>query len=359
MFWRKGLELADLWLQEIMLEDNQSKSIEVMEWSNRTTLDIIGAAAFGVELDSLSHPGNPLRKAYSSIFTYSLKSRIFHGLSTMFMVPLSANREMMQARETILKAAGEIVSDKYHESHSTDNDIMALIIKDNKKQAADEESELSFENLRDQVMSFLGAGHDTTATGVAWTLHLLSKHSDIQESLRAELRQYIPALFDPVTGQDETQIMSADLDQLPYLDNVCRESLRYIPPIPHTSRRLVNMDQLGGYDMPGGTVIHIMANAIHRLPQFWGDTANTFDPERWNHLPRDQSAYAYMTFLHGPRGCIGRKFAETEMKVLLACLLSRFHFARAERVVDPEDCKMWRLVLKARDGITLNVSLLP
>lgn len=70
------------------------------------------------------------------------------------------------------------------------------------------------------------------------------------------------------------------------------------------------------------------------------------------------SANAFMAFLHGPRGCIGRKFAESEMKVLLTCLLSRFSFAREELAVDQEDFKMWRLVLRPRDCITLKVSLL-
>ena len=363
VFWRKGLTLSNMWSQEIESGNDSSKSFEILDWLNRTTLDVIGAAAFGVNFGSLAHPESPIRKAYQLVFQWDLRSRIFHALSAVYPIPkslpLKTNLDLNRACETLNKIASEIVSDKYSETNSTDKDIIALIVKDNIKRANNGEAEMSFEVMRDQVLTFIGAGHDTTATGVAWTLHLLSKHPHVQEKLRAEIQEYVPSLFDPVARQDEKKVMNVDLDQLPYLENVCRESLRYIPPIPNTCRRLVNADRLGGYDIPGGSTVYIFANAIHRLPQFWGDTADTFDPERWNHLPRDFSPNAYMTFLHGPRGCIGRKFAETEMKVLMACLLSRFRFERDESTIDQEEFKMWRLVLRPRDGITLKVSLLP
>lgn len=94
-------------------------------------------------------------------------------------------------------------------------------------------------------MTFLGAGHDTTATGVAWTLHMLSKHHDVPKKLRAEIQEFLPFLFDPNTREDPEHFVNADADRLPYLDNVCRESLRYIPPIPMTVRQAVAEDKLG------------------------------------------------------------------------------------------------------------------
>ena len=125
-----------------------------------------------------------------------------------------------------------------------------------------------------------------------------------------------------------------------------------------TVRQTIAADRLGGYDIPAGTTVYIHANAIHRLPSFWGDTANTFDPDRWDHLPADHTSNAFMTFLQGPRGCIGRKFAETEMKCLVICLLSMYRFEPDFTVDNPELWKMWRLVLRPKDGISCMVSLL-
>ncbi|KAK6820869.1 hypothetical protein PG995_003485 [Apiospora arundinis] len=92
------------------------------------------------------------------------------------------------------------------------------------------------------------------------------------------------------------------------------------------------------------------------MPEYWGKTANEFDPDRWDDLPKSYTANAFMTFLQGPRGCIGRKFAETEMKILLCCVLSMYEFKRDVNVEDPESLKMWRLVLRPRDGVSVKVT---
>ena len=166
----------------------------------------------------------------------------------------------------------------------------------------------------------------------------------------------MPFLFDVTKRYNTEELTKADVDLLPYLDDVCREALRYIPSIPMTVRQTRADDHLGGYFVPAGTTVYLLANAINRLPSYWGPTANVFDPDRWRNLPETYTTNAFMTFLQGPRGCIGRKFAEVEMKTLLCCLLSKFVFERDFSVEDPENLKMWRLVLRPRDGVSLNVS---
>lgn len=362
IFWRKALLLSRLWERDMIAEKVRTKSIEVLEWLNRTTLDIIGEAGFGTDLDSLEHPETPIREAYRLVFAFDIGSRVLHGLAAFIPItkylPAKMNRDMLESRNIIISKATDIVRQKHKATHAKDKDIIALIVKDNMKMEAAGEASLSFETMRDQVMTFLGAGHDTTATGVAWTLHLLSTHPDIQQRVRDEIKQYYPFLFDPATRNDVERLSAIDADRLHYLDNVCRESLRYIPPIPMTVRQSLADDKLGGYDVPAGTTVYIHANAIHRLPSFWGDNADAFDPDRWDHLPADHTSNAFMTFLQGPRGCIGRKFAETEMKSLVICLLSMYRFERDLKTDDPELWKMWRLVLRPRDGVTCMVSQL-
>ncbi|KAI1325231.1 cytochrome P450 78A3 [Xylariaceae sp. FL0255] len=362
VFWQKSLLLAKLWRDEMTAEKVSTKSFEILEWLNRTTLDIIGSAGFGYDINSLENPETPIREAYRLVFAFDILSRMLHGIQAFIPaskhIPAKMNRDMETSRAIIVDKATEIISEKQEEAETNTNskDILALVARDNKKMKEMGEEGLSFETMRDQVMTFLGAGHDTTATGVAWTIHLLSTHPVIQSRLREEIKDFLPFLFNKQTRFDPEQIASADVDQLPYLDNVCRESLRYIPPIPMTVRQSLEDDVLGDYKVPAGTVVYVLANAINRLPMYWGPTADEFDPDRWDDLPSTFTANAFMTFLQGPRSCIGRKFAETEMKILLCCLLSMYEFKRDETTENPEDWKMWRLVLRPKNGVTVKAT---
>lgn len=364
VFWQKSLLLAKLWEEEMATDKVNTKCFEVLDWLNRTTLDIIGQAGFGSSINSLENPEAPLREAYRMVFAFDFVSRALHGLAAYVPstqhIPAKMNRDMLSARDIIIKAATRIITEKEAQAEKRTNhrDILALIVKDNIRAKVAGEAGLSFETMRDQVMTFLGAGHDTTATAVAWTLHLLAKHPDVQEKLRDEIRQYMPFLFDPKRREDPEELSKVDPDLLPYMDNVCRESLRYIPPIPMTVRKSIADDHLGEHFIPAGTTIYIHANAINRLPVYWGNNPDVFDPDRWDHLPSTFTTNAFMTFLHGPRGCIGRKFAESEMKMLVCALLSQFSFAPDTTQADPEDLKMWRLVLRPKDGVSLKTTLL-
>lgn len=360
VFWKKGFGLVKSWSEEIAkTASKKSESFEVLEWLNRTTLDIIGEAGFGHHVDSLTNPGTSLREAYRLVFRFDLPSRIIFGLQcTQFARFIPSKMNLRNAStERIERTASSIISSKQAKENSGARDIMSLIIRDNKKVEAKGEA-LGFTTLRDQVMTFLGAGHDTTATGVAWTLHLLSKRPHMQSALRDEIKKFMPSLFVSQAGSLglEDELSKVNVDSLPYLSNICKESLRFIPPIPLTIRKSKQDDYLGGYFIPAKTGVYIFANTINRLPQYWGEDAHIFNPDRWDNLPETCTPNAYMSFLHGPRSCIGRKFAETEMKIILCCLLSAFEFSPREDIADPESLKMWRVVLRPKDGIPMRVS---
>lgn len=365
VFWEKALLMSKCWRDEMRDANVTTKTFEILEWMNRCTLDIIGKAGFGYDINSLQMPESPIRQAYRLCFSHDFWSRVHYLLqafipSSSEYLPAKMNRDMFTSQRIIVDKASEIIHAKQDEAehNSAGKDIIALMARENKKLEASGEAGLSFETMRDQIMTFLGAGHDTTATAVAWTLHLLSTHLDVQTRLREEIRAHLPFLFDPTSRFDIANLATADADQLPYLQNVCRESLRYIPPIPMTVRQSINRDVIAGYAIPGGTSVYMFSNAINRLPAYWGPTADVFDPDRWDDLPETWTQNAFRSFLQGPRGCIGRKFAETEMKVMLCALLSVFEFRRDESTADPEVWKMWRLVLRPRNGVHVHVSLI-
>lgn len=362
IFWRKGLLLSQLWLQELERGKGGRESLEVVNWMNRTTLDIIGEAALGSDIDSLRNSETPFLLAYQVVTNtdfnaFQILRALFKPLSYL---PLQMNRELQRARQMICTEASRIVGSKRNiDRKNAAKDIISSLLKHDKDHGVVGQR-ITSRNLRDNVRTFIAAGHETTATAICWALLHLSKSPEIQERVRAEIRDHMPSLFDRAAREDFEAL--EDPDRLPYLHNVCRESLRCIPPIPLTIRQSLVDEQLAGYHVPAGTVMWIPINAINRLAEHWGQDADAFDPDRWEKSTGLDTAGggggASMTFLQGPKGCIGRKFAEMEMKVLLCCLLSAFSFKQDMSREDPINWKMWKVVLRPRDGIHLKVDAL-
>jgi cytochrome P450 len=168
--------------------------------------------------------------------------------------------------------------------------------------------------IRDQTMTLLAAGHETTANALSWTLHLLAQHPDCRAKLMAELRDVLEGRL-PTVG---------DLDHLPYLDQVVKESMRLYPPAWTQGRRAIEAFEMEGYRLPPGTVVMFSQWVIHRLVEIWGDPG-VFRPERF--APDVESAVppgAYFPFGGGPRMCIGMPFANLEARLLLATILQRY-----------------------------------
>ena len=145
---------------------------------------------------------------------------------------------------------------------------------------------------------------------------------------------------------------------MPFLTAVCNETLRLYPPAPATARRAVVPTTIGGVQIPQGTTATIAPWAINRSRALWGTNADQFNPDRWLDGPNAAtggatSPYAFLTFLHGPRSCIGQSFARLEMKCLLAALVTRLRF----EVADP-DRKVeigGFFIIKPQGGMTLKV----
>lgn len=152
---------------------------------------------------------------------------------------------------------------------------------------------------------------------MSWCLWLLAQNQQIQDDLRAEVR----TLF----NEDDETPSYEDINALPLLNNVVRETLRLIPPVPTTSRVTRVPVVLGSYVLPKGTTIFLSPIITHHSKQIWGDDAEEFNPYRWEG-DRLGNAYQYMPFLAGGRQCIGYKFALVEFKILLAILLRNIQY---------------------------------
>lgn len=167
--------------------------------------------------------------------------------------------------------------------------------------------------IRDQLLTMLIAGHDTSTALLAWTLYLLAIHSEAQARVQEEV--------DGVLGGREAA--AGDVAELAYLDQVIKESLRLYPPI-HLGSRIAARDlHFQGYHLPAGTRVLYSIYLSHRHKAYWPDPHH-FDPGRFApEAVRQRPPYVYLPFGGGPRNCIGMAFAQVEAKLVLARLLQR------------------------------------
>ncbi|UYV77782.1 hypothetical protein LAZ67_15002242 [Cordylochernes scorpioides] len=157
--------------------------------------------------------------------------------------------------------------------------------------------ELTLEDIEDEVNTFLFEGHDTTASGLSFTIYLLGLHPDIQEKVRSEVLEHLGPLEQPMTPEG--------LKELRYLEMVIKESMRLYPPVMHFSRQLQSDIELGGKKIPKGVVIAVSPTGFHYNPTYF-PSPEIFDPERFNlENSKKRHPFAYIPFSVGPRNCIG------------------------------------------------------
>jgi cytochrome P450 len=192
------------------------------------------------------------------------------------------------------------------------NDILTLLLG-----AQDPETGkgISEDDVRANIVTFIGAGHETTANALTWTLYLLSQAPDWRARVEAE----IDAHFDPANAEGFAEA-------LPVTKAVLEEALRLYPPVPFMSREAIGPDVLAGRRIRAGTVVTVSPFLLHRHRLLWKDP-DVFDPERFLGAHRDSiDRYAYLPFGAGPRVCIGMSFALLEMMAMLGHLLGAFRF---------------------------------
>ena len=195
--------------------------------------------------------------------------------------------------------------------------------------------------LRDNLLTFIVAGHETTALTLSWALYLCAFDPEVQDTLRIEAQSVL-----------EGRVATAeDCDALPYTEQVIKEALRLYPPAAFVSRTAQADDVLCDRDIQRKDTVMLPIYALHRHHDLW-DNPDQFDPERFadGHKPE---RYSYLPFGDGPRICIGAQFAMIEAKIILATLISRFKFDRIEGK-DPKPVMV--LTLRPEGGVPLKVT---
>lgn len=209
-----------------------------------------------------------------------------------------------------------------------------------------DEGKMSEIDLRDECLSTLIGGFDTTATNIAHTLYLLGHHPEIQAKVHDEI--------DLVCGDDWDKPLTAeDLKNLTYMECVLKESMRLYPPAPIIGRTVKRDIQIGKYTIPRGTMAIVALYFLQRHPRFF-ENPDSFIPERFLETKKTPT-YAFTPFSAGPRNCLGQKFSMREAKILMTHVLRRFEVA--SKIPMEELVMTIELILKPIQG--LEIKLIP
>ncbi|KAG6820051.1 hypothetical protein H0H93_006066 [Arthromyces matolae] len=341
IFVSKATELRDVWSTEVAKHDGEGR-VDALSWLSRATLDVIGLAGFNYNFDALSKDSeqNELNSAFAIMFKAGTRFTIIPALRAFFpflrFLKTEQDRKGEEAKATMNRISVELLDDskKSVDDKAAKRDLLSVLVNSNMATDIPEHQRMTDEDVLAQIPTFLVAGHETTSTGTTWALYALTQDKTIQNKLREELLAV------------ETDNPTMDqLNALPYLDMVVRETLRVHCPVPSTIRISIKDDvvPLGQpiTDLKGvvrdsihiskGQMLFIPILAINRDPSIWGEDAAEFRPERWEHVPDAAASVPgiwgnMLTFLGGPRACIGYRFSLVETKALLFTLVRAFEF---------------------------------
>jgi cytochrome P450 len=234
-------------------------------------------------------------------------------------LPLPANRRFWRASRELDAVVYRIIADR-RQTRRDESDLLSMFLA-----ARDDETGagMTDRQLRDEVLTMLLAGHETTSLALSWTYYLLSQHPGVGRSIEDEV--------DRVIG--DARPAFAHVDRLSCTRRAIEESLRLYPPAWGFSRKAMADDEIGGYRIPRGSLVFLIPFVVHRRPKLWPDPER-FDPGRF--AQEHESArprFAYFPFGGGPRGCVGNQFAMVEALLIVAAIAQRY---RIELVPDQD-----------------------
>ncbi len=308
--------------------------VDVLSRMLMLTGDIILRTMFGASSRDL---GRPRLDDFDTV-TQLCMDRMLAMIDWSTILPTPGRRRFRAAMSRLDQAVHEIIASRRGCGEER-GDLLSMLLL-----ARDGESgvRMTDRQLRDEVMTIMFAGHETTGLALTWTWYLLSQHPEVERRLHDELAEVLqgrPPTFD-------------DLPRLTYTRMVIEESMRLYPPSWIISRAPIRDDEIGGFRIPAGATVFLSQYVTHRHPKLWDDP-DRFDPERFA-LARaaDRPRFAYFPFSGGPRQCLGDQFAMMEAQLVVARIAQacRLRLLPGHRVEAQP-----RLTLRPRHGLPMLV----
>jgi cytochrome P450 len=269
---------------------------------------IVGHTLFGTDMERASAAVGEAMDAFMDVFSFVL----LPFSDFLEKLPLPQVRRVDEARRRLDEIIYRIIAERRGTLAAGEqgNDLLSLLLR-----AQDEEGgtgAMSDEQVRDECVTLVLAGHETTANALTWTWYLLSQHPEIEARLHDEL--------DSTLGNRLPA--AADVPQLRYAEMIFAEAMRLYPPAWGLARKALEAHTIAGYVIPRGGVILMNQYVTHRDPRWYPDPEK-FDPGRWAG-ENDRPKFVYFPFGGGPRQCIGENFAWMEGVLLLSTLAQRW-----------------------------------
>jgi cytochrome P450 len=298
----------------------------------RFTLQIVGRALLTMDLtgqaDEISH-------------SMTIANEKFGGFDLGMLAPWFPTPGNLRFKKAVRDLRGivlDIIANRRREDRDY-GDLLSMLLA-----VRDEETGEGMDNeqLRDEVLTLILAGHETTANALAWTWYLLGQHPEVERKLHAELDEVLG-------GRAPTM---ADLGNLNYTGMIIDEAMRLRPPVWAIGRAAIEDDEILGYPIPKGSNVMLSQWFAHRHPSFW-ENPERFEPERFSaERAAGRPRYAYFPFGGGPRLCIGNMFALMEAQLVLASVAQRYRL----RLVPNHPVELQPLItLRPRHGVKVTL----
>jgi cytochrome P450 len=274
----------------------------------RLALEVVGKALFSIDL---SQDATRLVEAVLTALDYIVgRARNPTSLSSLPFLMTPRKARFNAAVSTLNMTVYEMIAER-QAAEDPGSDLLGMLLK-----ARDPEtgSAMTPEQVRDEVITILIAGHETVASALTWSWYLLAKHPAQWEQMHAEGKRVLGD-EPPTTG---------DLADIPYTGQVFSEALRLYPPAWLITRKSIEADRIDNIDIQPGALIILSPYTIHRHPEFW-QNPQEFNPERFSQgQEKSRPRFAYIPFGGGPRLCIGDQFAMIEAQLIMAMVTQRF-----------------------------------
>ncbi|KAB7614830.1 cytochrome P450 [Amylibacter sp. SFDW26] len=315
--------------------DKANGQADLFEEMVAATFEVISNVTFS-SADTVD--SSDIHKAIDNYIEQTAKMSLFDIIGLPTWVPRPSRMFRPNSLKRMQALANEAIQRRKDEGGKDIPDLLDLLLEG---EDAETKRKMNTAELRDNLLTFIVAGHETTALTLAWALYLCAFDEEVQDKLRAEAQSVL----------DGRIATAEDCDALPYTEQVIKETLRLYPPAALVSRTAQEHDELCKRPIQPKDTVMLPIYALHRHQSLWNNP-DQFDPERFadNYKPE---RYAYLPFGDGPRICIGAQFAMIEAKIILATLISRYKF---EKIAGKTPKPVMIITLRPDGGVPLKVT---
>lgn len=314
-----------------------NRAINMLDEMITATFDVISDVTFSGDT---GFDRAAVHKAIDLYIAEAGKVSLFDVLGLPDWIPRPGRTLATNGMGDMKAAADRVIDARQASGHHDIPDLLDLLLEGEDPKTG---RRMSTEEIRDNLLTFIVAGHETTALTLAWSIYLCAFDQDVQNRARAEAQNVLHGCA----------ATADDLAKLPYIRQIIDEALRLYPPAAIVSRTALAQDTLCGTQIHAGDTVILPIYALHRSHLLWDDP-DQFNPDRWANGAKPDR-YAYLPFGDGPRICIGASFALQEAVIILATLLGRFRFTSVKGV-DPDPVMI--ITLRPEGGVWLEAEAL-